>query len=275
MAQHTTRPTAEFAVSLAAPAATQAPTTTPSPTMPSATRTRRDDQRQRPTRSAARISAPAAADRIVSGGAAVLRRRRYGQHPAIEGRGVPAGELGRVRGASTVRPPLRRDADLRGVGDGKSTLLDAYIALMMPSDTPFNGASNDAVAGRARSSEQCNLLSYQRGQTDTTADDHGRERPKVLRGDRRSTWGAVAMTFIDDHGRRFTALRVLRPGACDPGRGLMLGCSTPPQSKPGRGYTARDGQAGTQDSLVVRAPMRPSARNDRRHLAAFGRSDAS
>src|SRR4051812_20952467 len=26
-------------------------------------------------------------------------------------------------------------------GTGKSTLLDAYIALMMPSDTPFNGAS--------------------------------------------------------------------------------------------------------------------------------------
>lgn len=93
-------------------------------------------------------------------------------------------------------------------GTGKSTLLDAYIALMMPSDTPFNGASNDAVAGRARSAEQRNLLSYLRGQTDTTADDHGRERPKVLRGDGRPTWGAAAMTFVDDHGRRFTALRV-------------------------------------------------------------------
>jgi len=93
-------------------------------------------------------------------------------------------------------------------GTGKSTLLDAYIALMMPSDTPFNGASNDAIAGRARSVEQRNLLSYLRGQTDTTADDHGHERPKVLRGDSRPTWGAVAMTFIDDHGRRFTALRV-------------------------------------------------------------------
>ena len=35
-------------------------------------------------------------------------------------------------------------------GVGKSTVLDAYTALMMPSDTKFNGASNDAVAGRAR-----------------------------------------------------------------------------------------------------------------------------
>src|SRR3954462_11024581 len=43
-------------------------------------------------------------------------------------------------------------------GTGKSTLLDAYIALRVPSDTPFNDASNDAVAGRARSAEQRNLL---------------------------------------------------------------------------------------------------------------------
>ncbi|MEC3979826.1 ATP-binding protein [Amycolatopsis sp. H20-H5] len=92
-------------------------------------------------------------------------------------------------------------------GTGKSTLLDAYIALMMPSDTSFNGASNDAVGGRARSAEQRNLLSYLRGQTDTTADADGKEKPKVLRGDKTATWGAVGMTFVDDHGRRFTAFR--------------------------------------------------------------------
>ncbi|MCZ2818031.1 ATP-binding protein [Modestobacter sp. VKM Ac-2984] len=93
-------------------------------------------------------------------------------------------------------------------GTGKSTLLDAYIALMMPSDTSFNGASNDAVGGRARSADQRNLLSYLRGQTDTTADADGRETAKVLRGERTATWGAIGMTFIDDHGRRFTAFRV-------------------------------------------------------------------
>ncbi len=48
-------------------------------------------------------------------------------------------------------------------GIGKSTVLDAYMALMMPSDTQFNGASNDATAGRARSLGQRNLLSYLRG----------------------------------------------------------------------------------------------------------------
>lgn len=93
-------------------------------------------------------------------------------------------------------------------GTGKSTLLDAYIALMMPADTPFNGASNDSVVGRARGTEQRNLLSYLRGQTDTTADETGREKPKLLRGDGRATWGAVSMTFINDAGQRFTALRV-------------------------------------------------------------------
>jgi uncharacterized protein YPO0396 len=94
-------------------------------------------------------------------------------------------------------------------GTGKSTLLDAYIALMMPSDTPFNGASNDAVAGRARSAEQRNLLSYLRGKTDTTTDPRtGRDVDQVLRGRGTATWGATGMTFIDDRGRRFTALRV-------------------------------------------------------------------
>jgi uncharacterized protein YPO0396 len=94
-------------------------------------------------------------------------------------------------------------------GTGKSTMLDAYIALMMPSDTPFNGASNDAVGGRARSSTQRSLLSYLRGKIDSTADaDTGREIDQLLRGKGTSTWGAVGMTFIDDHGRRFTAFRV-------------------------------------------------------------------
>ena len=36
-------------------------------------------------------------------------------------------------------------------GAGKSTFLDAYIALMMPLNVPFNGASNESGVGRARS----------------------------------------------------------------------------------------------------------------------------
>ncbi|MEX0426989.1 ATP-binding protein [Nocardioides sp. DS6] len=98
-------------------------------------------------------------------------------------------------------------------GVGKSTLLDAYTALMMPSDTRFNGASNDAVAGRARSVGQRNLLSYLRGAVDVVDDPRtGRPVERLLRGKGVDTWGAVAMTFTGDRGRRFTLLRTYYVG---------------------------------------------------------------
>ncbi|WP_308465059.1 ATP-binding protein [Rathayibacter soli] len=95
-------------------------------------------------------------------------------------------------------------------GTGKSTVLDAYIALMMPSDTPFNGASNDAGGGRARSNEQRNLLTYLRGKMDTNRVAGSEEvRDEVLRGsDGGPVWGALSATFINDTGRRFTVLRI-------------------------------------------------------------------
>ncbi|TFC25098.1 hypothetical protein E3O25_13915 [Cryobacterium sp. TMT1-3] len=93
-------------------------------------------------------------------------------------------------------------------GTGKSSLLDAYLALMMPSDTPFNGASNDAGSGRARSVDQRNLMTYLRGKTDTNREaGTGELTDQVLRGAHEATWGAVALTFIDDNERRFTVLR--------------------------------------------------------------------
>lgn len=111
-------------------------------------------------------------------------------------------------GLTTV--PLRGDATMisGASGVGKSTILDAYTALMMPSDTKFNGASNDAVAGRARGAGQRNLLSYLRGAVDVVDDPRtGRPVEKLLRGKGSDTWGAVAMTFVNDQGGRFTALR--------------------------------------------------------------------
>lgn len=94
-------------------------------------------------------------------------------------------------------------------GSGKSTVLDAYLALMMPSDTPFNGASNDA-GGRARSAEQRNLLTYLRGKMDTSRVDGSDElRDQVLRGiEGEPIWGALAGTFINGAGRRYTVLRI-------------------------------------------------------------------
>ncbi|MGU3643932.1 ATP-binding protein [Microbacterium sp. C23T] len=93
-----------------------------------------------------------------------------------------------------------------GSGSGKSTLMDAYIALMMPHTTPFNGASNGGVTGRPRGDEQRNILSYGRGKLDESRTEEG-TKMRVLRGDGEDTWTAVAMTWIDHDGSRFTALR--------------------------------------------------------------------
>ncbi len=115
---------------------------------------------------------------------------------------------GGFAGLTTV--PLGGDATMisGASGVGKSTILDAYTALMMPSDTKFNGASNDAVSGRARGVGQRNLLSYLRGAVDVVDDPRtGRPVEKLLRGRGVDTWGAVAMTFVNDRGGSFTALR--------------------------------------------------------------------
>lgn len=91
-------------------------------------------------------------------------------------------------------------------GSGKSTLMDAYIALLMPHTTPFNGASNGGVVGRARGKDQRNILSYARGKLDESRTEDG-TRQRVLRGDGRDTWSAIAMTWADQTGREFTGVR--------------------------------------------------------------------
>lgn len=93
-----------------------------------------------------------------------------------------------------------------GSGSGKSTLMDAYIALMMPHTTPFNGASNGGVTGRPRGEDQRNILSYARGKLDESRTEEGTAM-RVLRGEGSDTWTAVAMTWVDHDGSRFSALR--------------------------------------------------------------------
>ncbi|QFG22199.1 ATP-binding protein [Actinomadura sp. WMMB 499] len=93
-----------------------------------------------------------------------------------------------------------------GSGSGKSTLMDSYIALLMPHTTPFNGASNGGVSGRPRGKDQRNILSYARGKLDESR-TNGETRLRVLRGDGRDTWTAIAMTWADRSGAVFTALR--------------------------------------------------------------------
>lgn len=91
-------------------------------------------------------------------------------------------------------------------GSGKSTLMDSYIALIMPHTMPFNGASNGGVVGRPRGKDQRNILSYARGKLDESRSG-GETKARVLRGDGRDTWSAIAMTWADRSGARFTAVR--------------------------------------------------------------------
>ncbi|MCL1899689.1 MAG: endo-1,4-beta-xylanase, partial [Promicromonosporaceae bacterium] len=93
-----------------------------------------------------------------------------------------------------------------GSGSGKSTLMDAYIALLMPHTTPFNGASNGGVVGRPRGKDQRNVISYARGKLDDSRTEEG-TRERVLRGDKADTWTAVSLTWVDQGGAEFTALR--------------------------------------------------------------------
>ncbi|WP_250444677.1 ATP-binding protein [Actinotalea sp. C106] len=93
-----------------------------------------------------------------------------------------------------------------GSGSGKSTLMDAYIALLMPHTTPFNGASNGGVVGRPRGKDQRNILSYARGKIDESRTADGTEQ-RVLRGDGRDTWSAIAMTWVDQSGNLLTGVR--------------------------------------------------------------------
>lgn len=93
-----------------------------------------------------------------------------------------------------------------GSGSGKSTLMDAYIALIMPHTTPFNGASNGGVVGRPRGQDQRNILSYARGKIDEAKTADG-TKVRVLRGDGRDTWSAIAMTWEDQTGACYTAVR--------------------------------------------------------------------
>lgn len=115
---------------------------------------------------------------------------------------------------------MRFDEDMTlitgGSGVGKSTLLDAYLALMMSTAVPFNNASNDSGGGRARGEQQRSISSYVRGKYETTRDEAtGDRRHKQLRSG--NLVGAVAATFArpssaslipGDDAELFTALAV-------------------------------------------------------------------
>lgn len=96
-----------------------------------------------------------------------------------------------------------------GSGTGKSTLLDAFIALVQDSNVAFNGASNNSGTGRARGAEQRNLLSYVRGELDVSRDDDASTKQNLLRGNISATWSAIAATHRHTDGTEHTLLRTM------------------------------------------------------------------
>ena len=96
----------------------------------------------------------------------------------------------------------------------------------MSHTTPFNGASNGAASGRARGREQRNVLSYARGKLDEARVAGTSSSRDDLRGDGTDTWSAIAMTWADQVGQTFTAVRAYYvPAAAtrnDPGHGREL-----------------------------------------------------
>lgn len=119
---------------------------------------------------------------------------------------------------------------------GKSTLLDAYLALMMPADTPFNNASNDATTGRARGADQRNLLTYLRGKRNTNRES-GRDEltDQVLRG-----------------GTALLGARLRRPSSTiASGGSACCGLTSSPRSQPAQRDQDENGQP--------RRPHRPVA----------------
>ena len=97
-------------------------------------------------------------------------------------------------------------------GTGKSTLFDAGTVLMMPYGRTLNAASNLGRGGSPRE-----VRTYVRGMVDTVADERGRTKGKYLRDETELIWSAIAHTWQDTTGARFTAARFfqLRPGGGD------------------------------------------------------------
>ena len=93
-------------------------------------------------------------------------------------------------------------------GAGKSTVLDAYTALINP-NRQFNIASNDA--GSRNNEGNRTTLTYVRGQYDRTPRD-GMLVAKVLRGDNQDTWSALAAVFVASGGARLTLMRLFFAG---------------------------------------------------------------
>lgn len=93
-------------------------------------------------------------------------------------------------------------------GVGKSTIMDAYIAVMMPNNTRFNSASNKVGRGKARGDQERTVLTYLQGKTDDIFDSTSNaDRSQLLRDESCARWSAIVVTFVDNYGALFSAAK--------------------------------------------------------------------
>ncbi|HEY0637401.1 MAG TPA: SbcC/MukB-like Walker B domain-containing protein [Pseudonocardiaceae bacterium] len=102
--------------------------------------------------------------------------------------------------------------DERGVmftgpsGSGKSSLMDAHSAVLLPThDQRFNASADLTARGAKRATRS--VADYVRGAWSETNDEHEQSRVRYLRGGR-PTWSAVAATYDDGLGSVTTAVVV-------------------------------------------------------------------
>lgn len=102
--------------------------------------------------------------------------------------------------------------DERGVlftgpsGSGKSSLLDALSAVMLPThDQAFNASADVTARGSKQATRS--VADYVRGAWSETNDEHDQSQKRYLRGGK-ATWSAVAATYDDGLGSVTTAVVV-------------------------------------------------------------------
>lgn len=93
---------------------------------------------------------------------------------------------------STAQLDPESTAIMGATGSGKSTYMDAYIALMMDGNAQFNTASNEGGVKAGRR----DLVSYVRGQLDDTEDAESRQvQAEYMRANDKPSWSAIGGNF--------------------------------------------------------------------------------
>ncbi|WP_166345814.1 ATP-binding protein [Phytoactinopolyspora limicola] len=140
----------------------------------------------------------------------------FGSNTAVSERTVFLGQFRLIRlqviNWGTFQGYKDLPIDERGVlftgpsGSGKSSLMDAHSAVLLPThDQRFNASADLTVRGAKQGTRS--VADYVRGAWSETNDEHHRSKMRYLRGGK-PTWSAVAATYADGVDAMTTAVVV-------------------------------------------------------------------